>query len=228
MAGLLRIPETACIACVVLKTIWYRLQSLVAFSSAFNETLKTLVTLLHEDPSKQAKAIDTLCVVIVSEKYDTVLSLVNIWKALLLLYTQPAVQIASIDFVSGLIGEVVEAHAVVSELWKIVLEIFVHGKDDEVRLAAGGAIRHGFSASFHVRSRIASISNVCSLLSGVMKSKATNPTIRLFAWAFRLKIMQITGDENPMEFIADVGEIIEDVMPTSDSKLVRCSTLNKF
>jgi hypothetical protein len=143
------------------------------------------------------------------------------------------VQIESTYFVSGPIGEVVKAHPLSSELWEIVLEIFVHGKDNEVRVVAGVAIRHGFNASFYIRSMIASTPNICSLLSDVIRSKSTLTSIRLFAWAIRLKLLQMTSVE--MEAVAvavaDVGEIQEDVIPaycSSDSEVVRYLTLTKL
>jgi hypothetical protein len=185
MAGLLRIPETTSTASCVLRRVWYRLQSSEAFSSAHNETQKTLVALLHNNSalsSRRADTVDALCDIIASENIEIILSLVKNWKALLLVDTQPAVQKAAIYFVSGLVGEVVNAHPGVSELWEILVKILVEGKDDEVRIVAGRAIRRGFNRSFHVRSRIASIPNVCSLLFNLMTSKATNTTVRLIAW----------------------------------------------
>jgi hypothetical protein len=227
MAGLLQIPETTSIACAVLRKIWYRLQSSVAFSSAHNETRKTLVALVQgnsAESSRRANTVDALCDVIASESNDTIFSFVNIWRALLLADAQPAVQIASIYFVSGLVGEVVRAHPGVSELWEILVKIFVGGKHDEVRLVAARAIRRRFDSSFHVRSRIAFIPNICDLLLDLIKSEDIIPAIWLLAWALRLNILELTGDEKGS--LDGVDEILVDVAySSSDREVVRYDSI---
>jgi hypothetical protein len=232
IAGLLRIPETTTIACHVLRRVWYRLQSQVAFSSTHSETSKTLVALLHNGSAnsrQRANTVDALCDVIALENDNIILSLVSIWKCLLLDDTQPAVQIASVYFVSGLVGEVVRLHPGVFELWEILIKTLVDGIDDEVRIVAGRALRRGFNASCHVRSRIASIPNIKRLLSNVIRSEATISAIRLLAWEIQLKIAQTVGDDpNSHDSWIGVGEVLEGIICPNfapDKEVVRYPTL---
>jgi hypothetical protein len=114
VAGLPQIPETTLIACGVLRRVWYRLQSSESFSGAHTGTCKTLLALFYEDSAdfgRRANTIDALCDVIASENDDNILSLVNLWKLLVLVDTQPA----AVYIVSGLVGELIKARSGVSK-----------------------------------------------------------------------------------------------------------------
>jgi hypothetical protein len=216
IAGLLQIPETTSIACCVLKRVWYRLHSNEAFSIAHGQTLKTLVALLHTDSatsSQRANTVEALSEVISLENDESILNLAETWKTLLLMDTQPAVQLASMYFVEGLVGEAAKKHRGVSELWEILVKILVFGTENQVRLAAGRTIRRGMSTSPHVKSKIASIPDVLKLLFNLLKSEAADSGIRLLAGELWFKLSQIVDERLASEDKWErAGKILEDVI----------------
>lgn len=142
MAHLLQRPQTFSAACATLDrmTVCLSLSGEDTFSRAYSETMKTLLALLHSNltPTKRrATVIDVLPHVLQYETDDTILGVTKVWKELLAMDSEPALQIAC---TTAFQERSVLPPFIIHEVWELCVALLTSQKNDEVRFSAGNTV----------------------------------------------------------------------------------------